>query len=462
MDLLNELDNDFSEVYESETEAVVKQAVPREGNVDTFPDKLAQLIKNSKSNAGAMRSFIMPLAVEIHLWVLDGNPELKVLNQLQRLIQDEILSVYNEVVSNYNKRFPELPNVVSEQEKYVSVVKELEARPDVPELGKLLNKEQMLLVSMTMQTGFHKEYKVDSPVIAELIDQYEVLHALKSDITTYISKKMHTIAPNVCALVGQEVAAALLTYTGGMKELSEIPSCNLASIGKTKHLSHVQQLDTSGVRQKGYIFDCELVQSQPEALQKQALRMICAKLALASRVDYLHHQENTHGSLGATWKEEILDKLNKIQDHPNIANVKPLPIPEDKPKKQRAGRRFRKYKEKFRLSNLRQLQNRVEFGVQEVTSLDIFGEEVGIGMATSSTSIAAASNKNAAKLRKKMKGRVEMANKESAVFFESDERATMSNLSAPSIGVTEYNTDSTKKQEKHTQTNQWYAKHLKK
>lgn len=41
---------------------------------------------------------------------------------------------------------------------------------------------------------------------------------------------------------------------------------------------------------------------------------------------------------------------------------KPLPAPDDKPKKRRGGKRYRKMKEKMGQTDLRKAQNRLAFG----------------------------------------------------------------------------------------------------
>ena len=42
---------------------------------------------------------------------------------------------------------------------------------------------------------------------------------------------------------------------------------------------------------------------------------------------------------------------------------KPLPIPDDKPRKKRGGKRFRKMKERLALTEVRKNRNRMRFGL---------------------------------------------------------------------------------------------------
>ena len=46
------------------------------------------------------------------------------------------------------------------------------------------------------------------------------------------------------------------------------------------------------------------------------------------------------GSLGEKIKDEMLKRFVKIQEPPPAKKVKPLPIPDEKPRKKRGGKRY--------------------------------------------------------------------------------------------------------------------------
>jgi U4/U6 small nuclear ribonucleoprotein PRP31 len=56
------------------------------------------------------------------------------------------------------------------------------------------------------------------------------------------------------------------------------------------------------------------VRNSPRDIQRQALRVLAAKVALAARVDSC--QEDTTGDLGRRVREEIVKKLEKLQEPP--------------------------------------------------------------------------------------------------------------------------------------------------
>ncbi|EDO19600.1 hypothetical protein Kpol_1018p138 [Vanderwaltozyma polyspora DSM 70294] len=367
---------------------------------------------------------------------------LPLLTRLLGIIQEEISCFYEYSKHIYKFKFFELETLAPTAVQFAKTIQLIETMDDFSqhdllssklETEILLTKEQVLVLIIAMKTSLNKEYSFEGSMktslkqFTDIIIQHDLL---KKEITTFIESNIITIAPNLCALVGSEITSLLIGHAGGILELSQIPSCNLASVGKNKYFSHERQTNLSGVRQEGYIYNSELIQSQPVDYHKQLLRMLCAKISLAARVDtsvkISTSSTEPAAFLGQKWREEIVTKIRKLHEAANISDTKPLPIPQDAKKKKRAGRKFRKYKQQFELSHMRQLQNRMEFGKQETTSLDSFGEEVGYGMVNSTLRQTTGGNiritkgaNNTAKMTKKMKKRIEEANEASNEYLLS-------------------------------------------
>lgn len=361
------------------------------------------------------------------------------LNAIVPLIKNDIRLLHNFLILLYKERFPELSSLIPSPLQYSKVVTILENENwSGNESDKLsihlenkanLTKEQLLVLTMSLKTSFNNQKPLvgdTKKLVFEAGSMLNNLWELQKDVGQYITSKISLIAPNMCFLVGSEVTAQLLAHAGGVLEFSRIPSCNIASIGKNKHLSHELHTLESGVRQEGYLFNTELIQDFPIAIHRQMLRILCAKVTLAARVDAGQRSGDKNAILAQKWKAELLEKAKKLSEAPSIAETKALPIPEDQPKKKRAGRKFRKYKEKFRLSHVRQLQNRMEFGKQEQTVLDTFGEEVGLGMSSTSLQQAIGATPddrrtagNQAKLTKVMKHRISEANQQTDEYLIS-------------------------------------------
>ncbi|KAK9942680.1 hypothetical protein M0R45_008333 [Rubus argutus] len=105
-------------------------------------------------------------------------------------------------------------------------------------------------------------------------------------------------------------------------------------------------------------------------------RLLVAKSTLAARVD------STRGDLSgntrkAFW-EEIRKKIGKWQEPSPAKQPKLLAVPDysDPKKKKRGGRRLRRMKERYAITDMRKLANRIQFGIPEETSL---GDGLGVG-----------------------------------------------------------------------------------
>ena len=81
---------------------------------------------------------------------------------------------------------------------------------------------------------------------------------------------------------------------------------------------------------------------------------------------------------GASLKQQIESKLEKIKESKQPSYLKPLPRPDDKPKPRRGGARKRKLIEKYKQTEARKNLNRLKFGEEAEVEHDYSGK--GFGM----------------------------------------------------------------------------------
>jgi len=184
------------------------------------------------------------------------------------------------------------------------------------------------------------------------------LDSLKKKILKYIEGKMYHLAPNLCEITGSTTAAALISAAGGLEALSRMPACNIQVLGAQKK----NLLGFSKIGQKthlGLFGNMEMVKNAPKDFQIKLARILSTNCAKAARVDA--SRACPDGSIGREIKEKMLKRFDKIQEPPPPKMRKPLPAPDDKPKKRRGGKRYRKMKEKM-ASEIRKYANRLKFG----------------------------------------------------------------------------------------------------
>lgn len=429
------MDEDFT--HDLEFDLVEEEAVDEAGDDAEFLERFVgnhRAVNVSQLDGLSHFAYVETLESKLPCVNSGDTEKLDQLNALSSILQGEIRLLHDYTKILYRQRFAELESLVPDPVKYVEVISIIEedeqASSERFERDAKLSKEQILVLMMSMKTSIRQERQITDGERAVLLRARSYMLAIVSvrdKVNGYVVQRVSHIAPNLCALIGPEITSLLLSHFGGILELSQAPSCNLASIGKNKHLTHELHTSLTGVRQEGYIYRSQLVQDQPPQYHKQMLRMVCAKISLAARVDAgINSCQESDSLLGDKWRREIMEKVHKQQESASNAEVKPLPVPKDEPKKKRSGRKFRKYKQQFQLSHLRQLQNRVEFGKQEQTMMDAYGEEVGLGIVNSSLqnatgvgSVTKRSVNNSAKLTKTMKKRIGEANDQTKDYLAS-------------------------------------------
>ena len=170
---------------------------------------------------------------------------------------------------------------------------------------------------------------------------------------------MTFIAPNLSVIVGASTAAKLVGLAGGLTKLSKMPSCNLLVLGSQKKtlsgFSKVTMLPHTG-----FVYYADVVQDSSPELRRKAARMVANKCTLAARVDACH--ESINGEMGQRFREEIEKKMDKLQEPPPVKFIKPLPKPLEGGKKKRGGKRVRKLKERYAVTEFAKQANRLNFG----------------------------------------------------------------------------------------------------
>ncbi len=164
------------------------------------------------------------------------------------------------------------------------------------------------------------------------------------------------ITPNICCLVGAKLSAQLVGIAGGLISLSRIPACNLISLGKEKrNISGIPSATFN--KHAGVLQYCEIALSTPRNLQKKALKLIASKVSLMARID--SYKNLPDGSEGSKMKKEVINKIKKWIEPDKARVKKALPIPEEKKRNKRGGKRVQKRKEKYGQTELMKQANKV-------------------------------------------------------------------------------------------------------
>ncbi len=218
-----------------------------------------------------------------------------------------------------------------------------------------------MLITMTKATSKGLPLSVEKfDFVKEQASIIISLNKTKETFIAYVQSRMQWIAPNLVALIGSESSAQLMSVAGGLSNLSKIPACNIQVLGKRdKH--------------HGIVFYSDLVQNVPAEKRNKANRLVAAKCALAARLDISGSYEDGRG--GRDLLAEVESKIALMTEAPPEKKVKALPKPFETTGKKRGGKRARREKEKYGMTQVRREDNRMTFGADDsekmVTSTSI-------------------------------------------------------------------------------------------
>ncbi|KAJ2952601.1 hypothetical protein O0L34_g6924 [Tuta absoluta] len=366
--------NDFKVPYPViPKEEEIKNVSIRELAKLRHSEQLQRVMAEIEQNVGKARDKIDVTGL------METDPEYQLIveaNNIAVEVDGEIAIIHRFVRDKYQKRFPELDSLIVTPLEYIRTVKELGNDLDKCKnneiLQSFLTQATIMIVSVTASTTQGKvltEKELDE--IIEACDMAADLNNFKSRIYEYVESRMTFIAPNITAIVGASTAAKILGVAGGLTKLSRMPACNVLTIGQQKKtLSGFSQ--AAALPHTGFIYFSQIVQDTPPELRYKAAKLVSTKLTLAARVDACH--DSTDGHIGRTLREGIEKKLDKLQEPPPVKFVKPLPKPIEQSRKKRGGKRVRKMKERYAMTEFRKNANRMNFADIED---DAYQEDLG-------------------------------------------------------------------------------------
>jgi U4/U6 small nuclear ribonucleoprotein PRP31 len=300
--------------------------------------------------------------------LLTETPEYKLIlecNQLVQEIDEDISKSHKYVADIYTKKFPELEQLVPNKVDYLRTVERIGNETDMTlvDLDDILPSATVMVVSVTGSTT--NGVTLSEANIGECMrgcTEVTLLLAGKALILKFVESRMCKIAPNLCSLIGSRITAQLMALVGGLINLSRTPSCNMQVVGQEKHKNVAGFSNVSAQLHTGILYHCDLVQSCPPYLRKKALKVISAKVALVARFDAYKSNLNDNTE-GDRMHRELTEKIRKWVEPQKARTKKALPVPEEKKRSKRGGKRVRRFKERFQQTELGKERNKLNMSV---------------------------------------------------------------------------------------------------
>ena len=278
------------------------------------------------------------------------------------------------IISNYfHERFPDLASIVPDFTSYAILAKYLSNNSDInnEDIKSLLSQQQIVAVTLSLNQKLGEPFS--SPIFDETCDFQIFCGTISNSLTQICSRCVEKFAPNMCALVGTEISALLITTAGGLDKLAMMPACNVQVLGteKTALLGFSSKYNDS---HKGFIYSTDIIQQADPQYRDMLNRKLSSKVTLCARVD--NSKSKQDGSFGEKEKIELFQKMDKISNNTTPKYIRPLPVPDLVSTKTRGGREARAKKKKFGMSEELRKRQKVAFGVGGQFGED--GEQYGI------------------------------------------------------------------------------------
>lgn len=341
---------------------------------------------------------------------IENDPEYQLVgeaNSLSAELDQEIILVNKFIRDHYKTKFPELETLIRNPLDYAKTVRIIGNEMNIVQLDftQVLPASSIMVIKLAATTTRGQPLpEKELALVMKATEMALDLDAAKRKILDFVQSRITFFAPNLSALIGVPTAAKLVGAKGGILQLGETPSTNLASLGAKRALGTGFARDYSEGPQ-GFLYHSEFIQRIPHDYRKQAQRKMAGKIVLAARID--HAREHLDGALGKKFRQQVEKDLRTMQTPPESRGPRALPAPLEPISKKRGGKRLRKMKDQNAMTEMRKLQNRMKFGEAE-DEIGFGDESEGLGMLTQSGSIRAfaVDNRTKAKLSKKMQTRL--------------------------------------------------------
>merc|ERR1719291_280115 len=213
----------------------------------------------------------------------------------------------------YSWHFPELLKIVSDNYMYARLVKLIKRRDTLTKesLGAIEEivmdetKAQAVLDASKYSMGMDIS-EIDLLNIYAFAERVIKLAEYRKALQDYLHLKMGAVAPNLQALIGDQVGARLISHAGSLTNLSKYPASTVQILGAEKAL--FRALKTRGNTPKyGLIFHSSFIGRAQQKNKGRISRYLANKCSMASRIDCFSDEATT--IFGEKLRDQVEERL---------------------------------------------------------------------------------------------------------------------------------------------------------
>jgi nucleolar protein 56 len=213
----------------------------------------------------------------------------------------------------YGWHFPELSKVIPDAYIYARVVQLVGSRSNLATIDMEALSEMVLDDAVAEQiiaagkTSMGMDVsEIDMLNISKFAERVVALARYRKQLHSYLLSKMNVVAPNLGALIGEIVAARLISHAGSLTNLAKCPASTVQILGAEKALFRALKTKTNTPKY-GLIFHSSFIGRAGAKNKGRISRYLANKCAIASRIDAFSEDPST--LYGEKLKEQVEDRL---------------------------------------------------------------------------------------------------------------------------------------------------------
>ncbi|GMH86443.1 hypothetical protein TrVE_jg3942 [Triparma verrucosa] len=217
----------------------------------------------------------------------------------------------------YSWHFPELKAIVADSYMYARCAALIQDKGSLFADGSEAKVEKLLEIvgEQSQVDAIIAAAKTSMGMDCSPLDMYNVtnftqrmvaLGAYRKQLALYLSDKMAIVAPNLSTLIGDTVAARLISKAGSLQSLAKAPASTVQILGAEKAL--FRALKTKGNTPKyGLIYHSSFISRAESKHKGRISRYLANKCSIASRIDSFSDEPNN--AYGKVLAEQVEERL---------------------------------------------------------------------------------------------------------------------------------------------------------
>lgn len=215
----------------------------------------------------------------------------------------------------YGWHFPELVRLVSDNHTYAKLAlhigdKQTLTDESLHDIAAIVNDDgdiaQAIIDAARVSMG-QAISEADMENVSAFANRVVKLAEYRRSLFQYLVDKMAIVAPNLASLIGEVVAARLISHAGSLTNLSKYPASTVQILGAEKAL--FRALKTKGNTPKyGLIYHSSFIGRAGAKNKGRISRFLANKCSIASRIDNFSEEPST--KFGEALRKQVEERLD--------------------------------------------------------------------------------------------------------------------------------------------------------